>query len=194
LAGSFRTQTVDQGSALHPPCACPAPALTLRRPSSPVQPGPRRATEQRFRWSALVWSPPPESNRRPRPYHGTTRNRCADRRYRRSRSTVGVEVIGSPSAKVCVHFRADAEISGSSHPLNSRPRYPLCPQRGRGAAIRQGRNRAATPRSRPAPPPRTEHGSRREQPHRRSTPGNRSRRSRFPDRTLFPGGCPVLSS
>ena len=37
--------------------------------------------DQRFHWSALVWSPPPESNRRPHPYHGTTRNRCAEPRF-----------------------------------------------------------------------------------------------------------------
>jgi hypothetical protein len=54
----------------------------------------------------LVWSPPPESNRRPHPYHGTTRNRCANRRSPRSRPTVGAEVIGSPSAKVCVLLQA----------------------------------------------------------------------------------------
>src|SRR5215213_6244906 len=29
------------------------------------------------------------------PYHGTAGNRCADRRFPRSRSTVGAEVIGS---------------------------------------------------------------------------------------------------
>jgi hypothetical protein len=39
-----------------------------------------RHADQRFRCSERVWSPPPESNRRPHPYHGTTRNRCADRR------------------------------------------------------------------------------------------------------------------
>src|SRR5918994_7097301 len=54
----------------------------------------------------LGWSPPPESNRRPHPYHGTTRNRCADRRFPRSRPTVGAEVIGSLSAKVCVLLQA----------------------------------------------------------------------------------------
>jgi hypothetical protein len=36
------------------------------------------------------------------PYHGTTGNRCADRRFPRSRPTVGAKVIGSPSAKLCV--------------------------------------------------------------------------------------------
>jgi hypothetical protein len=48
-----------------------------------------------------VWSPPPASNRRPQPYHGTTRNRCAERRFPRSRTTVGAKVIGSLSAKLC---------------------------------------------------------------------------------------------
>jgi hypothetical protein len=67
-----------------------------------------RDDNQRLRWSAPVWSPPPESNRRPRPYHGTTRNRCADDRFPRSRPTVGVEVIGSPSTELCVLFSCHA--------------------------------------------------------------------------------------
>ena len=50
-----------------------------------------------------VWSPPPESNRRPHPYHGTTRNRCAEPRFPRSRPTVRAEVMGSPSPKLCAH-------------------------------------------------------------------------------------------
>jgi hypothetical protein len=52
-----------------------------------------------------MWSPPPESNRRPHPYHGTTRNRCADRRFPSSRSTVGAEVIGSLPTKLCALFQ-----------------------------------------------------------------------------------------
>jgi hypothetical protein len=48
-----------------------------------------------------MWSPPPESNRRPHPYHGTTRNRCAERRFPWSLATVGTKVIGSLSAKEC---------------------------------------------------------------------------------------------
>ena len=31
--------------------------------------GPERQTDQRFGWSERMWSPPPESNRRPHPYH-----------------------------------------------------------------------------------------------------------------------------
>src|SRR5215218_4193223 len=53
----------------------------------------------------LGGSPPPESNRRPHPYHGTTGNRCADRRCPRSRPTVRAEVIGSLPAKLCAHFQ-----------------------------------------------------------------------------------------
>jgi hypothetical protein len=63
---------------------------------------PRQGSDQRFRWSVPVWSPPPESNRRPHPYHGTTRNRCAERPFPRSRPTVGAEV-GSPSARLYAH-------------------------------------------------------------------------------------------
>jgi hypothetical protein len=72
-----------------------------------------RDSDQRFHWSAPVWSPPPESNRRPHPYHGTTRNRCADRRFPRSRPTVGVEVIGSLSARLCALLSV-ADRAGSS--------------------------------------------------------------------------------
>jgi hypothetical protein len=54
---------------------------------------------------SLGVEPPPELNRRPHPYHGTTGNRCAERRSRRSRPTVGVEVIGSLSPKLCVLFQ-----------------------------------------------------------------------------------------
>jgi hypothetical protein len=84
-------------------------ALTAHRPSaSPFHyrcGRPQRlrtATHQHFGWSEAVWSPPPESNRRPHPYHGTTRNRCADRPFPRSRPTVRAKVIGSPSVKLCV--------------------------------------------------------------------------------------------
>jgi hypothetical protein len=49
-----------------------------------------------------MWSPPPESNRRPHPYHGTTRNRCAKRRFPRSRPTVGAKVKRSLEAQLCV--------------------------------------------------------------------------------------------
>jgi hypothetical protein len=64
-----------------------------------------RCEDQRLRWSDPVWSPPPESNRRPHPYHGTTRNRCANRRFPRSRPTVRAKVIGSLQTKLCVQFQ-----------------------------------------------------------------------------------------
>jgi hypothetical protein len=99
-AGSSITRTVNQGSALRPACPCPTP-------SQPQQDR-RRAINQpqmRNRPASLLVSlymePPPESNRRPHPYHGTTRNRCANRHIRRSRPTVGAEVIGSLSGKLC---------------------------------------------------------------------------------------------
>ena len=89
-----------------------------------------RNDDQRLRWSAWVWSPPPESNRRPHPYHGTTRNRCADRRIPRSRPTVGAKVIGSLSAQLCALFKPCAnrrwsKPSSRSEILNSveRPRW-----------------------------------------------------------------------
>jgi hypothetical protein len=43
-------------------------------------------------------------------------------------------------------------------------------------------------------PPGTEHGHGVRSYSADSTSGNRSGRPRFRDRTLFPGGCPVLSS
>jgi hypothetical protein len=82
-----------------------------------------RHGNQRFRWSEPIWSPPPESNRRPHPYHGTTRNRCADRHFPRSRPTVRAKVIGSPSAKLCALFKpcADRRSSTSTSSSSSPP-------------------------------------------------------------------------
>ena len=62
----------------------------------------RTATYKRFRWSEPVWSPPPESNRRPHPYHGTTGNRCANRHIPSLRPTVRAKVIGSLAVRLCV--------------------------------------------------------------------------------------------
>jgi hypothetical protein len=88
--------------------------------------GPRPGADQRSRWSAHVWSPPPESNRRPHPYHGTTGNRCADGRSRRSPPTVGAEVIGSLSSKLCVlwtshHSREIAHVGTAPVRIYPRP-------------------------------------------------------------------------
>jgi hypothetical protein len=90
-----------------------------RRPPSPSQPA-RIGTDQRLRCSGPMWSPPPESNRRPHPYHGTTGNRCADARFCRSCRTVGAEVIGSPSAKLCAHLKSRADRRGAAIPVRSR--------------------------------------------------------------------------
>jgi hypothetical protein len=89
--------------------------------------GPEREDDQRLRWSSAWWSPPPESNRRPHPYHGTTRNRCAEARFPRSRPTVGVKVIGSPSAKLCALFSSHAlAVSAQSQiPLETTSPAPV---------------------------------------------------------------------
>jgi hypothetical protein len=72
---------------------------------------PERGTDQRFRWSVLVWSPPPESNRRPHPYHGSAAKRRANRRLRSSRRTVGGEGMCSVADRLggagwsdCQHY------------------------------------------------------------------------------------------
>jgi hypothetical protein len=73
---------------LHDQSGCPAGLLALWRRADPSHPIPLRMSSaptapdgdsQRFRWSAWVWSPPPESNRRPLPYHGIRRPRATDR-------------------------------------------------------------------------------------------------------------------
>jgi hypothetical protein len=43
--------------------------------------------EQRLYWSSGWWSPPPESNRRPHPYHGSAAKRRANSPSRRSHGT-----------------------------------------------------------------------------------------------------------
>jgi hypothetical protein len=56
--------------------------------------GPKRDDGQHFRWSEPMWSPPPESNRRPHPYHeppGTAvRNPVSPARARPSRRKLSV--------------------------------------------------------------------------------------------------------
>ena len=50
-------------------------------------------------WPAgSAWSPPPESNRRPHPYHGSAAERPASRRLRSSQRTVDAAVMGSVPA------------------------------------------------------------------------------------------------
>src|SRR5918992_3618255 len=56
---------------------------------------PRREDDQRLRWSSACWSPPPESNRRPHPYHGSAAKRRANRCSRSSYDTVDAPVMCS---------------------------------------------------------------------------------------------------
>jgi FG-GAP repeat len=82
-----------------------------------------------------------------------------------------------------------------SSPSSSRPRHPLCPQRGVGPQSGRGRNRAATPRKPPgaAPPgPSTARDVRNPPPRARRETGAAA--PGFANRKLLPGGCPVLSS
>jgi hypothetical protein len=79
-----------------------------------------------LRWSGPRWSPPAESNRRHHPCHGTTGNRCADRRFPRSRPTVGAEVIGSLSAKLnALLVRSRFSDHRADHCLLTLSRLPL---------------------------------------------------------------------
>jgi hypothetical protein len=50
---------------------------------------------------------------RAHPYHGTTGNRCAERRFPRSSPTVGAEVIGSPLVKLCALFTVSSGRQGA---------------------------------------------------------------------------------
>jgi hypothetical protein len=59
-----------------------------------TEPAPEREDDQRLRWSSAWWSPPPESNRRPHPYHVSPAHRHAIRRFGRSQRTVGGAVMG----------------------------------------------------------------------------------------------------
>ena len=69
---SKRTRNVMQGSVLIPSYGRSSrfghEADHLIAPPTDLE----RQDGQRFRWSSSWWSPPPESNRRPHPYHGPT--------------------------------------------------------------------------------------------------------------------------
>jgi hypothetical protein len=84
-----RTGTVMQVSVLIPTYGRSPRSGHKRDQLTAARTGLEREAGQRFGWSTYVWSPPlcmeppPESNRRPHPYHGTTRNRCADDRFPR---------------------------------------------------------------------------------------------------------------
>jgi hypothetical protein len=133
---SKRTRNVMQGSVLIPTHGRSSrfrhEADHLIAPPT----DPERGADQRFRWSEAMWSPPPESNRRPHPYHGTTGNRCADRRLPRSRPTVRAEVIGSPSMRLCAHFRSWCSSQRRAMPDQRSPNSAPCPFLDRSLAIR----------------------------------------------------------
>jgi hypothetical protein len=92
----------------HPPCqpgrtsACSE--LQVSWPARSVVPRSGRSVtkdvhngaDQRLCWSAGVWSPPPESNRRPHPYHVSPAHRHATRHLRSSLPSVGGAVMGWP--------------------------------------------------------------------------------------------------
>jgi len=64
-------------------------------PYMPGAEGQKSTVDRRFGWSDPMWSPPPESNRRPHPYHGSAAKRRAMPHLRRSTDTVDVTVMGS---------------------------------------------------------------------------------------------------
>ena len=140
--------------------------------------GPMCGADQRMRWSVPMWSPPPESNRRPHPYHGTTRNRCADRRSRRSRPTAGPKLSVLLRQRYAFTSRQTLRCRAKpSSPSRSRPRYALCLGERRGDRNPAGSEPGGDPPKPPgaAPPgPSTARGVR--NPTAVSTSGNRSGR------------------
>jgi len=90
--GSSRTRTVDQGSALHPACTCPTRPERQDDQHRPFNRPPDTDLTS-VNAGQLGVEPPPESNRRPHPYHGSRRHRCAEQRFRRSLATVGRQVM-----------------------------------------------------------------------------------------------------
>jgi hypothetical protein len=138
----------DRQTALVRPIGIPVRRPTVRphpsigcalRPSEPTRNGRTLSVCAGHR---LGWSPPPESNRRPHPYHGTTRNRCADRRFPRSRPTVGAKVIGSLSTKLCAHFLLESRTGirlGLIAPVAAFfVNYPTRQRRGHGCCWSSG--------------------------------------------------------
>jgi hypothetical protein len=75
-AGARAEETAERAklllnrAGLHRQPSDPHSASLDRKCFPTVQPNPERRTDQRLRWSRPMWSPPPESNRRPHPYHG----------------------------------------------------------------------------------------------------------------------------
>ena len=85
----------------------------------------RTATHQHFRWSEPMWSPPPESNRRPHPYHESCAHRCADRRFRSSLATVDRQVMCSTGGGSWFGSPAPLATLILARPTSSRGRRKL---------------------------------------------------------------------
>jgi hypothetical protein len=75
--------------------------------------GSERQDDQRLRWSSAWWSPPPESNRRPHPYHGSGPHRRANSPSRRSRDSARGEVMGS--VQLCYRRTCPAHSSSAGN-------------------------------------------------------------------------------
>jgi hypothetical protein len=128
----------------------------------------RTATHQHSRWSAWVWSPPPESNRRPHPYHGSAAKRRASQCLRSSRRTVGGEGMCSVADRLggarlewlrtlsVGGFAGDEEhslhLADQAVVLGRLEAGVLEPSRGRPPAGGTGRWRFAAGRARTARP------------------------------------------
>jgi hypothetical protein len=70
-------------------------ARRIPDPDAASPAGSRTGADQRLCWSAVVWSPPPESNRRHHPYHESRQERCATQGIRSSANTVNATCMGS---------------------------------------------------------------------------------------------------
>jgi hypothetical protein len=103
LSTRNRLRAAGQGCALRPLCAGDA------RP----QPQSKETTVECCRRSEPAWWAWLDLNQRPHPYQLNAGNRCADRHFCRSRSTVGVEGNRSIRPLVCVHIFTALLVTGS---------------------------------------------------------------------------------
>src|SRR5215216_1675124 len=118
----MRHPTAPKGSVASRPCADRLGSSRGRGYPATLEGGLESADSQH----------PSES--RTHPYHGTTRNRCADRRCPRSCPTVEAAVIGSLSVELCAHFQtgaghrsAGSRLARGVPPLSRTPPMGGCP-------------------------------------------------------------------